>query len=169
MNGSVSLNVAETKVTNHINSVEAAMSNITDICREKGLRLTPLRRRILELILQQHNPIGAYELMDSLRGDGRRADPPTIYRTLDFLITNGLAHRIQSLNAYVGCQNPRNPHSAQFFICQNCSKTAELEQNDINEVLERHARDFNFEVKDMILEVTGICSKCRELIPTKGV
>ncbi|RMD92342.1 MAG: transcriptional repressor, partial [Alphaproteobacteria bacterium] len=79
----------------------AALARAEARCRESGLRLTPLRRRVLEILLESHRPLGAYDILARLRADGRPAQPPVAYRALDFLVAHGLAHRLHSLNAFL--------------------------------------------------------------------
>lgn len=79
----------------HSHCVHTALSEADTLCTQKGLRLTALRRRVLELVWQSHKPLGAYDILGVLsEQDGRRAAPPTVYRALDFLLENGLVHRI---------------------------------------------------------------------------
>jgi Fur family zinc uptake transcriptional regulator len=104
--------------------------------RAKGLRLTALRRRVLELVWQSHKPLGAYDILAVLsEQDGRRAAPPTVYRALDFLLENGLVHRISSLNAFIGCNHPEHAHQGQFLICRECHAAIELEQKSISDAI----------------------------------
>ena len=133
------------------------------MCAQKGLRLTALRRRVLELVWQSHKPLGAYDILAVLsEQDGRRAAPPTVYRALDFLLDNGLVHRISSLNAFVGCSHPEHPHQGQFLICRNCHAAIELEQKSISDAIIHSARDVGFTVETQTVEVVGLCSGCRE-------
>ena len=96
------------------------------ICAERGVRLTDTRKRVLELVWSGHKPLGAYDILDALRRERDGAAPPTVYRALEFLMGLGLIHRIESLNAFVGCTDPETPHRAQFLICDQCGTTAEL-------------------------------------------
>jgi Fur family zinc uptake transcriptional regulator len=147
---------------NHKACIERALKTASTVCRERGLRLTPLRRRVLELVWQQHMPVGAYVLLDALRKDGRRADPPTVYRALEFLLGNGFVHRIESLNAYVGCGQPEHKHSGQFLICGNCNRVAELEDPAISRIINEKAHGLGFRISQQTIEVTGLCGECRE-------
>src|SRR5262245_4876474 len=104
----------------HDRCVTDALSAAEAVCARAGDRLTPLRRRVLELVWASHRPAGAYALLDRLREDGRGAAPPTVYRALDFLLERGLIHRIESLNAFVGCAHPGENHLVQFLICRSC-------------------------------------------------
>ena len=102
----------------HSECVSDALAAAEQHCREKGNRLTPLRRRVLELVWTNHEPVKAYDVLSDLQADRARAAPPTVYRALDFLQEVGLVHRIESLNAFVGCGDPHRKHLGQFFICQ---------------------------------------------------
>ncbi len=101
----------------HGHCVATALDAAASLCQRRRARLTPLRRRVLELVWRSHEPQGAYDILDTLGERGRRAAPPTVYRALDFLLGQGLIHRIESLNAFVGCRDPDTPHAGQFLIC----------------------------------------------------
>ena len=140
--------------------ITEALVAAEDVCRRRGARLTPLRRLILELVWSHHQPVGAYDLLDGLRRDRRRAAPPTIYRALDFLIENGLIHRIESLNAYVGCGGPALSHSGQFLICRDCQSVAELDDRSIENAIAKRATALGFQVLEQTVEVLGLCPEC---------
>ncbi|MNN21831.1 Zinc uptake regulation protein [compost metagenome] len=145
----------------HSHCVHSALSEADTLCAQKGLRLTALRRRVLELVWQSHKPLGAYDILAVLsEQDGRRAAPPTVYRALDFLLENGLVHRIASLNAFVGCNNPEHAHEGQFLICRACHTAIELEQSAISEAIVAGANDVGFAVETQTVEVVGLCSAC---------
>ena len=130
------------------------------ICRDRSLRFTEQRRRVLELVWNSHKPIGAYDILDNLNRDGRKVAPPTVYRALDFLIDANLVHRLDSLNAFVGCPDPGMPHARQFLICQECQSVAELDDNDIDELVRKRASNSGFETIHQTLEIEGICRNC---------
>ncbi|MDX1710009.1 MAG: transcriptional repressor, partial [Rhodovibrionaceae bacterium] len=111
----------------HRHCVEQALGEAADLCRQRGARLTPIRRRVLELVWASHKAVGAYEILDALRSEHAGAAPPTVYRALDFLIAQGFVHRIESLNAFVGCPHPADRHAGQFLICLDCGAAAELD------------------------------------------
>ena len=100
----------------------------TSSARQKGVRFTPLRRRVLELVWSSHKPVGAYALLDQLRNEDLGSAPPTVYRALDFLIENGLIHRIERMNAFVGCSHPGEAHRGFFLICGDCGNAEELRE-----------------------------------------
>jgi Fur family transcriptional regulator, zinc uptake regulator len=144
----------------HQHCVLDALKKAEQYCQDQGLRLTKLRHRVLELIWANHQPVGAYELLEQLTHDGRKAAPPTVYRALDFLIENGLVHRISSKNAYVGCSHPDHDHRAQFLICEGCGQAAEVDDSAIGSVITKDARHLGFTVEQWTLEITGICDQC---------
>lgn len=137
-----------------------AMESAETICQRQGQRFTAIRRRVFELVWQQHKPIGAYEILEKLQQDGRAA-PPTVYRALDFLLELGLVHRIASLNAYVGCVQPESPHDGQFLICTACRSYAELNVASVSTAIGKSARDSGFEVHQHTVEIMGLCPRCQ--------
>ncbi|WP_339080524.1 Fur family transcriptional regulator [Pseudomonas sp. TMP9] len=147
----------------HSHCVSHALAEAESICTRQGLRLTVLRKRVLELVWQSHKPLGAYDILGVLsEADGRRAAPPTVYRALDFLLENGLVHRIASLNAFVGCSHPEHAHQGQFLICQGCNAAIELEQTTISNAIVNAAAEVGFAVESQMVEVVGLCAGCRE-------
>lgn len=148
----------------HSHCVSHALAEAESICARQGLRLTELRKRVLELVWQSHKPLGAYDILGVLsEQDGRRAAPPTVYRALDFLLENGLVHRISSLNAFVGCSQPEHAHQGQFLICRSCHAAIELEQQSISQAIVASAAGVGFVVESQTVEVVGLCAGCREV------
>lgn len=146
---------------NHEACIDRALQNARRICHERGLRLTRQRRRVLELVWNSHRPVGAYDILDRLNRDGGNTAPPTVYRALEFLIGADLVHRLDSLNAYIGCPDPGSPHSGQFLICRACRSVAELDDRHINELVDRTASAHGFTAIDKTLEIRGLCRACR--------
>jgi len=129
-------------------------------CAEAGESLTPLRRRVLELLLGQHGPAKAYDLLPLLDAD-RQAKPPTIYRALDFLVRMGLAHRIETLNAFVACDIGACERSTIFLICDQCGVTDEFDAGHaLVDLAEAAARD-GFRIRRTMIEANGLCATCQ--------
>jgi Fur family transcriptional regulator, zinc uptake regulator len=141
--------------------VEGALDRAAALCALRGARLTELRRQVLALIWRSHAPVGAYEILGELRDGSRAAAPPTVYRALEFLIEQGLVHRIESLNAYVGCSRPEPGHVSQFLICTGCGAAAELEDRGIARAVLRRAGELGFAVERQTIELRGRCPRCR--------
>lgn len=144
----------------HRECIDDALAAARDLCTRRGVRLTELRRRVLELVWGRHQPVGAYELLGELRAERRGAAPATVYRALEFLLEQGLVHRIESLSAFVGCGEPGQPHSGQFLICRRCRTVAELDDVDAAGVLARSAAKAGFRVDRQTVELSGLCPAC---------
>jgi Fur family zinc uptake transcriptional regulator len=154
-------------------AVEAQLARAEAICVERGTRLTDLRRQVLGLILDAEAPTGAYDLLDRLRKMRHGAAPPTVYRALEFLLENGLIHRLERLSAFVGCVAHEHDgghggghgcgetaHAAQFLICRKCGRVAEIEDHDLAHALADAARRAGFSVSKATVEAEGVCSAC---------
>lgn len=145
----------------HARCVAAALAAAERTCEARGLRLTPMRRRVLELIWQGHSPVKAYAILDALSGTARRLAPPTVYRALDFLQEAGLVHRVASGNAFVGCAHPELPHRGHLLICEECGTVLEVAESAAWATIAEEARELGFEAHADTLEVRGRCAACR--------
>lgn len=146
----------------HLACIEDAVQEAETLCTERGARLTPLRRRVLEIIWESHAPLGAYDVLERMNAGGGRNAPPTVYRALDFLLKHGLIHRIESQKAFVGCASPGNAHKAQFFICRDCGTVAETHSEEIGEAIEASATRAGFLVETPVMEINGRCQECHD-------
>jgi Fur family zinc uptake transcriptional regulator len=144
----------------HEQCMEEAFRRAECLCADKGLRLTPLRRAVLEIVWQSHSPIGAYDILEKLREAGRRAAPMTVYRALDFLMDNRFVHRLASQNAYLGCDHPEEAHRGQFLICRICGVVGELSDSRITAAIGETAAEAGFAVEAPVVEVAGLCRGC---------
>jgi Fur family zinc uptake transcriptional regulator len=139
-----------------------ALAEAEQICRTRGARLTALRKRVLETVWQSHGPMGAYDILAHINAGGERNAPMAVYRALDFLMEQGLVHRISSLNAFVGCPHPGHQHSGQFLICNHCNDVAELESDEVSKTITKAAKARGFKPTSNIIEVMGLCPNCRD-------
>src|SRR5260370_18327523 len=135
--------------------VKHALAAAERICRERGARLTETRRRVLELILEAGQPIGAYNLLGRLSGQPM---PTTVYRAIDFLLAQKFIHRIESLNAFVACLDSDHPHESQFVICSDCGATEELHDDAIVASIRRHGRSLGFKIASQAVKVPVACA-----------
>lgn len=144
------------------------LSEARQLCETRKLRLTPRRRQVLEILLASHQPLGAYDILAELnRADSvERIAPPIVYRALEFLIAEGLIHRIESRNAFVSCIHPGHQSTAQFLICRDCEQVAEFE--NIDPGLLSAANNLGFAVDHSVVEITGVCAQCQTHSQTHG-
>jgi Fur family zinc uptake transcriptional regulator len=143
---------------------ESALREAEEACLRRGAQLTPLRRRVLEMVLASDQPIGAYALLDRLRAERPGAAPPTVYRALDFLLAQGLIHRIERLNAFLPCMEAAHGHDHehphQFLICKICGRTEELSDDTVAAAVAAAARAAGFSPARSTVEVEGTCGDC---------
>ncbi|WP_169566162.1 transcriptional repressor [Sneathiella limimaris] len=144
----------------HAHCIKDAIQTATDICEERGLRFTDLRRHVLELVWENHGSVKAYDLLDRL-GEDYSAKPPTVYRALEFLQENGLVHKINSLNAYVGCSHPLKHRDCFFLICDNCKEVQECCAGEVADALRDMVKKQGFLPHHTTVEIEGICQDCR--------
>lgn len=130
-------------------------------CLQAGARLTELRREVFKLILEAEGAVGAYSLLDRLRQTKRNAAPPTIYRALEFLLEQGLVHRVERLNAFIPCDDGgRHEHDVQFLICSTCGGVDEVEDGGVMRALRQAADAQGFKPGHATVEVEGTCAAC---------
>lgn len=131
-------------------------------CADDGLRFTPVRRKVLEILLQEHRALGAYVILDRLRDEGFGSQPPVAYRALDFLVTHGLAHKIERLNAFIACAHPDQIHAPAFMICRLCDSVAEAQSEITRSGLTSVAKATGFRIERTVVEAEGVCPDCVE-------
>lgn len=143
----------------HAACIDAAVLSAKQICEDQNLQFTPIRQRVLELLLKDHKALGAYDILDILRSEGHAAQPPVAYRALDFLVRHGFAHRIERLNAFVACAHPGEAHRAAFLICRSCDAVAETE--GATQTLDAAAKAAGFAMEAAVIEAEGLCPRCK--------
>jgi len=145
---------------------ETALKEAEAVCARRGAVLTPLRRQVLELVLQAEAPIGAYALLDRLKVVRPGAAPPTVYRALDFLLEQGLIHKVERLNAFIGCNDTGHAHAHdhehphQFLICRSCGATVEIGDHAVAHAIEAAAQRAGFVLTQATVEIEGTCANC---------
>ena len=145
--------------------MDAMLDRAAAQCATRGAQLTPLRRQVLRLVLAAEQPMGAYALLDQLREERGVAAPPTVYRALDFLLEQGLIHKLERLNAFLPCVEAGHAHAGhdhphQFLICKNCGTTMELTDHAVEHALQAAAARVGFRPARMTVEVEGVCARC---------
>jgi Fur family zinc uptake transcriptional regulator len=146
----------------HARCVADTLTRAEEACDRSGRRLTPLRRRVLEALAESHSPIGAYDIVERLKRSREAAPAMSVYRALDFLVTEGLAHRIESRNAFLACnRGHESDEVVVFLLCERCSTVAEVKSDAVGRDLARAAGSVGFEARTPVLEIKGLCESCR--------
>lgn len=142
--------------------LEHRLDRAAEACAREGARLTDIRRQVLALVLRSSEPVGAYALLDLLKADKANATPATIYRALEFLQAHGLIHKLERLNAFIGCADAgeHHHHAVQFLICRSCGSVAEMENQGIADAVERAAERTGFRPARATVEIEGTCAAC---------
>ena len=146
----------------HEGCKRSALAAAEAFCLENKLHLTKTRRRVLELLLEQHKALGAYAILKKLTEEGLGSQPVTAYRALNFLLKHGFAHKVEKLNAFVACIHPQEAHTPAFMICSNCSSVAEVQIPSPQEVLDKAHQSTGFKIERTIVEAVGVCPSCVE-------
>lgn len=145
----------------HATCIASGVAKAEAACTARGVQLTPVRRRVLELLLERHQALGAYDILEVLRGEGLGSQPPVAYRALDFLVTQGFAHRIEALNAFTACTRPDADHVPAFLICRKCNAVAESIADLAPGALRDSAGASGFMIETTVVEAQGLCQSCQ--------
>jgi Fur family transcriptional regulator, zinc uptake regulator len=145
---------------NHAKCLDDAVQKAEMLCNDVGARLTPIRKRVLELVWGSHKAVKAYDILQQLDTKDGALAPPTVYRALDFLLEHGLVHKIESLNGFVGCTHPLNKHGCQFLICKKCGDVKEFCDDEVSKLIKQNTKQAGFIFSQHMLEVYGTCAYC---------
>ena len=144
----------------HARCVSDNLSMVETACSDRGVRLTPIRRRVLEILLEEHRAIGAYDVLGRLAEDGLGSQPPVVYRALEFLVGQGFAHRVPGISAFIACGFPTEAHSPVFLICRSCKRVAEADPGTATDAIQETAAIHGFAVERASIEAEGLCDGC---------
>lgn len=144
----------------HKHLLEDDLAAASQWCAARGEKLTDQRREVLSMLLSAPGSMKAYDLLAEIQKQKPTAAPPTIYRALDFLVTAGLAHKLESRNAFVACRDFEHPHHGVMLICNGCQAVTELSDETLEARLMVDAAAYGFRVAAQDIEVKGLCALC---------
>jgi len=144
----------------HHHCMAAVLARAETLCRKRALRLTALRKAVLQVVASSHVALGAYDIVEEMARSGSRPAPISVYRALDFLIDQRLVHRLASRNAFVACTADDHRQRMMFLICERCDRIAELPAEAVFGAIDAHAGDAKFDVSHAMIEVAGTCGHC---------
>jgi len=145
----------------HALCIEEALGHAKRVCEREGERFTDLREQVFSILWTGHKPVKAYDLLLELSSIRKGVAPATVYRTLDFLQSQGLIHKLESLNAYLGCSQPGKKHRGHFLICECCEEVRELEFAPFSQSIDEIEKVQTFQIKHTTIELLGRCIKCQ--------
>lgn len=143
-------------------ALRSALANAEDLCRREGTKLTPGRRRVLEILTEEGRPLGAYDMIEKIAAaTGKHPAPISVYRALDFLLESGLVHRLASRNAFLACPHGhRHEEPVVFLICETCGSVSEATSKPLHREIAALGIESGFAPHNQILEITGLCRSC---------
>lgn len=142
------------------NRVQDALAVAENLCASRGRRFTPIRRKVLELLLKHERSLKAYELLDEIRAIHPNATPPTVYRALDFLLEEGLVHRVDTLNTFMACGDAAGAPHNLLVVCTGCGTVAEIHDDIVRNRLADRIKHAGFRLAGDEIEVKALCQDC---------
>lgn len=144
----------------HTRCRKALQQRAEALCARSGARLTRLRRAVLAAVAESHQAAGAYEVIERMAASGPRPAPISVYRALDFLVDQGLVHKIESCNAFVACSHGEHACDTVLMICSSCRVVAEMDAGEELARLAKRASGHGFTPVQTTAELTGTCQLC---------
>lgn len=142
-------------------AVSRQLDTAETLCLQRGKRLTPIRRKVLEILLRHRRSLKAYELLDEIRQEQAGAAPPTVYRALDFLVEEGLIHRLDAVNAWAACLDAAGQPHDLLVVCTRCGAVAELSDPELSRQLAHKVAGVGFVLAGHETELQALCAHCR--------
>lgn len=137
--------------------IEAARDALVN----SGEQWTSMREAVFTELASHERPASAYDIADNLsRSRGKRVAPNSIYRILDLFVTNNLALRVESANAYLANTHPGCEHDCIFLVCDECGEANHIDDEDVSRTVRALAASRGFKAERPVLEIRGLCKAC---------
>ena len=140
------------------------LQSAAEHCLKNGANLTNLRRQVLDLVLTHDGVVKAYQILTDLQQARGSAAPPTVYRALEFLVEQGILHRVEALNGYVVCRHLNCAHPSVILTCRDCGKVDEMAADEGFVALRQLCAVHGFDMDEQQLLLNGRCVQCSEQI-----
>ncbi len=144
-----------------VHSIPDALLRASRNCANRGLAFTPIRQRVLQLLLENPKGLKAYDLLARIKAEQPGATPPTVYRALDFLTENQLAHKIERNATFVACTRDSHIEPGIFLVCPQCGGVTELADAGVLQALCSALADAGHQLDNPEVEIGAICPMCR--------
>lgn len=143
-----------------VNAEIVLLDRIEQECKSRGASLTAIRREVLGLLYRSPKGVKAYDLLAQIKQERPGASPPTVYRALDFLIEQGLAHKIGRMNLFVACRHNSHQIPSLFLVCPKCSGVTELQEQSVMRALSASLAEAGHQLESPEVEISALCPKC---------
>lgn len=147
-------------------AIEQQLANAEKLCKQRQKRFTPIRKQVLELLLQAQRGLKAYELLDLIKEIQPNAAPPTVYRALDFLMEEGLIHRLDAINAWTACVDVAGEPHDLLVVCTQCGAVAELRAPQLSKQITDCIIQAGFALSSPETELRALCLNCTSSPPS---
>ena len=141
----------------------AKVSVLEQLSLNSELKMTPLRKDVLEIFLASTLPLSAYEVLALLKKRRPTAEPPTVYRVIEYFVEKKLIHRIETSNKFVCCSHLDNFESSYhgvLFLCHECQRSYEIRDDEMLKVLSKFSKKHHLVIDESLIEIKGTCESC---------
>ena len=139
----------------------AGWADIAVRLRAAGLRWTPQRRVLVEVLSQTDGHVTGSELVERCRAVDPATTPSTVYRTLDVLEGLGIvrhAHGVDGREEFHVLPQSEHGH----LHCRGCRQTWEIDEVEAGALVSALSTDRGFRVDLSHLSVSGLCAGCTD-------
>lgn len=126
-----------------------------------GEQWTTMRESVFAELARHERPVSAYDIADNLSAArGKRVAPNSVYRILDVFVTNNLAMRVESANAFLANTHPGCAHDCIFLVCDECGEAAHVDDEEVSRAVRAIATGRQFKAMRPVIEIRGLCKAC---------
>ena len=139
------------------------MSGFDQYIENLELKISSLRKEVLYILWSAERPLKAYEILAILLEKKPNATPPTVYRSLSFFLTLGIAHKIESIQSYTLCCEPTKNFALEvLMVCHTCHNVVEIYDDVLRHLISNLAKKKSFQLHNHAIELQGMCGVCQE-------
>jgi Fur family zinc uptake transcriptional regulator len=132
-----------------------------DYCDSISSKFTSLRRRILYILWSTNKPLKAYEILEELVNTIQNAQAPTVYRVLDYFVSAGIVHKIESIQSYTLCHEPHKKLPSEILmVCDQCHGVQEVYNKPLHILVKKVSEEQQFSIGQDVIELRGLCKNC---------
>ena len=129
-------------------------------CKENAYQFTEPRKKVLSILLDHDEPLGAYRILETLTTKSTKPKPPTIYRAIDFWLKHGFIHKVESVNGYIACKQCKSHTNIDLLVCDICKRVTEIHLKPLEDRIKNKKDLMGFKPNIISTEIHGTCKKC---------